>query len=189
MARKENPHGLTDQQWAFVQEYLVSLNATDAYRRAGYKARGRAAEASASRLLRHARVAAAIQAEKAKRAARLQLKQDAVLEEIALMTHSTIEHYQVDDYGNLTLAPGAPANAMRAVSGLKKRIIHSEHGVSYEVEFKLWNKPASTRMAGEHLDIFHQQHALPDIHVHVGTARERVTHRLRTIAQRQEAQA
>ena len=39
----------------FVAEYLVDLNATAAYRRAGYKARGHSAEASAARLLNYVR--------------------------------------------------------------------------------------------------------------------------------------
>lgn len=48
-----------------MQEYLISLNATDAYRKAGYQAKGNAAESGASRLLRNAKVQAAIQAARA----------------------------------------------------------------------------------------------------------------------------
>jgi hypothetical protein len=46
-------------------------DATGAYRRAGYKARGNAAEANAPRLLRKAKVQAAIQATYAERARRV----------------------------------------------------------------------------------------------------------------------
>jgi phage terminase small subunit len=48
---------LTPKQERFVQEYLIDLNATAAYKRAGYVAKGHAAEASANRLLRNAEVA------------------------------------------------------------------------------------------------------------------------------------
>ncbi|MFM2057912.1 MAG: hypothetical protein RLY71_2297 [Pseudomonadota bacterium] len=53
---------LTPKQARFVEEYLVDLNATQAYIRAGYKARGNSAEVNAGRLLRNAQVAEAIQA-------------------------------------------------------------------------------------------------------------------------------
>ena len=53
---------LTPKQARFVAEYLIDLNATAAYKRAGYDAKGNAAEAGASRLLSNAKVAQAIQA-------------------------------------------------------------------------------------------------------------------------------
>lgn len=153
MARA-NPYGLRELQWRFVQEYLVDLNASAAYQRAGYKSRGNAAEAHASRLVRNGKVTAAIQAERNKYTTRVALHQDRILEEIALLSHSDVTHYRIDEHGDLALREGAPPHAMRAVSSLKKRIIPTEHGVMYEVEFKLWNKPASIRMAGEHLGTF-----------------------------------
>jgi phage terminase small subunit len=42
---------LTCKQDEFVRHYLVDLNATAAYRRAGYGARGNSAEVNAARLL------------------------------------------------------------------------------------------------------------------------------------------
>ncbi len=57
MARK-NSNGLTGQQQRFVDEYLADpeQNAKAAYMKAYPKTKGNAAEASASRLLRHAKV-------------------------------------------------------------------------------------------------------------------------------------
>jgi len=151
----QNPYGLRDLPWAFVQEYLKDLNGAQAYIRAGYKARGHIAEVNASRLLRNAKVIAAIQAEKEKRAARVQLSQDAILEELHLLSHSDIEHYAIDDQGNVTLAEGIPRRAMRAVSSLQKTIRHYEDGsTEYKTRIWLWNKPASVKMAGEHLGVF-----------------------------------
>ena len=189
MANSGNPYSLTAQQWQFVQEYLLDLNASAAYRRAGYKCNPKAAEASASRLLSNAKVSKAIQVEKAQRALRMQINQEKVLEEIVLLAHSSVEHYQIDDSGHVQLVPGAPSNAMRAVSGIKRKVLHTEHGVSFETELRLWNKPASVRMAGEHLDLFGQAPQLPDIHVHITAARERIAGKLASIAARQEAQA
>lgn len=73
---------MTPKQEAFVREYLIDLNASAAYKRAGYAAKGNAAEVNAARLLRHAQVAAAIQVEMDKRAERTQITADYVLEGI-----------------------------------------------------------------------------------------------------------
>lgn len=72
--------GLAGKQARFVEEYLVDLNATAAYRRAGYSARGGSAEASASKLLRHHKVAAAIAAAQAARSERTEISADMVLQ-------------------------------------------------------------------------------------------------------------
>lgn len=52
---------LTAKQKRFVEEYLIDLNATAAYKRAGYKGEGHAAESSASEILRNPEVEKAIQ--------------------------------------------------------------------------------------------------------------------------------
>ena len=53
---------LTERQKAFVRQYLIDLNATAAYKRAGYNGKGRAAENAASRLLGYVGVRSEIQA-------------------------------------------------------------------------------------------------------------------------------
>ncbi|MEC9067825.1 MAG: terminase small subunit [Pseudomonadota bacterium] len=70
---------MTPKQERFVEEYLIDLNATAAYRRAGYKARGNAAEVSASQLLRNPKVAGAIQKAMDARSKRTAITADYVL--------------------------------------------------------------------------------------------------------------
>lgn len=73
------PGALNARQQRFVEEYLVDLNATAAYRRAGYTATGNAAEVNAARLLRHAQVQIAIGAAQAQRVERTKVDADWVL--------------------------------------------------------------------------------------------------------------
>jgi phage terminase small subunit len=73
---------LTDRQQRFVEEYLVDLNATAAYKRAGYKAQGRSAENAASRLLGNVGVREAIAAAQAKRSEKVELTQQWVVERL-----------------------------------------------------------------------------------------------------------
>jgi phage terminase small subunit len=74
---------LNERQKRFVDEYLIDLNAAAAYRRAGYAARGNAAEVNASRLLRHAQVRAAIEERQRVRLQSTQITAERVLQEIA----------------------------------------------------------------------------------------------------------
>lgn len=71
---------LAGKQARFVEEYLIDLNATAAYRRAGYRARGNSAEASAAKLLRHHKVAAAIAEAQSARSERTEITADMVLQ-------------------------------------------------------------------------------------------------------------
>lgn len=76
------PLRLTPKQQRFVDEFLVDLNATAAYKRAGYAGSGNTAEVNAHRLLRNAKVAEAIQEARQARSQRTALTQDYVLERL-----------------------------------------------------------------------------------------------------------
>lgn len=52
---------MNPKQQRFCEEYLIDLNATAAYKRAGYKGKGKTADVNASRMLANANVAAFIQ--------------------------------------------------------------------------------------------------------------------------------
>lgn len=71
---------LTEKQKRFADEYLIDLNATAAYIRAGYKSTGNAAEAAASRLLSNVKVQEYIAARQKARAERTEITQDMVLQ-------------------------------------------------------------------------------------------------------------
>lgn len=75
--------GLTPKQQRFVEEYLVDLNATAAYKRAGYSGKGNVAEAAASQLLSNFKVASAVHNMKSQRASRTEVTADWVLKTLA----------------------------------------------------------------------------------------------------------
>jgi phage terminase small subunit len=74
---------LSPKMRAFAENYMISLNATQSYRQAGYKATGHAAEVNAARLLRNAEVAAAIAQAMKERSERTKIRADRVVCEIA----------------------------------------------------------------------------------------------------------
>ncbi|CQH40805.1 TPA: terminase small subunit [Yersinia enterocolitica] len=72
-------YGLNDMQAKFVSEYLIDLDKTAAYKRAGYKCEGLTGAAAARRLYRHVSVNKAIRDSMEAREKRTHITQDAVL--------------------------------------------------------------------------------------------------------------
>src|SRR5688500_4935605 len=74
---------LTAKQARFVEEYLVDLCASAAYKRAGYKARGNVAETNACRLLRNVQIQEAIAVKQRELAAKCEVNTERVIRELA----------------------------------------------------------------------------------------------------------
>ncbi len=149
-----NKDGLTPKQERFVAEYLVDLNATQAAIRAGYSPQ--TADVQGPRLLGNVGVAAAIQVAKEARNARTGITADRVLQELEALAFSDVDHYVIDDAGNVHLAEGAPALAKRAISSIKRKAWSDGEGGGHtvEVEYKFWDKPGQLKLAGRHVGLF-----------------------------------
>ena len=93
---------LNPKQTRFVAEYVIDLNAKQAAIRAGYSED--TAESQGSRLLSHAKVAAAIAEAQAKRAARTEVTQDNVIRRLAEIAFSDLTDFSswAED-GDITL--------------------------------------------------------------------------------------
>lgn len=156
---------LNAKQKAFVSEYIIDMNGAQAAIRAGYSFNS--AAVIATELLKKPNVAAAVARSKAQRAARVGMTQDSVLHEMSLLSHARIDHYVVSDKGEVTLAPGAPEDAMAAVQAIKKRTTVKEDAegnitITYDVELRLWDKPTPLKLMGRHVGLF------PDRMEHTG---------------------
>jgi phage terminase small subunit len=92
------------KQQRFANEYCIDLNATAAYVRAGYNARGNAAEACASRLLSNAKVQQAIQEKEKIAASRLEASTENVLRVTSALAFSDIRRlFNVDGFPSLSM--------------------------------------------------------------------------------------
>lgn len=137
---------LSDKQEKFVLEYIKDLNATAAYKRAGYKCVGRAAENAASRMLGNVGVQAAIQKRLAEQ------KQDAKIDALrVLREYISVGLADIGDIMDFSgpepkLKPAneIPEHARRAISSMKvKRYWEGSGEWAKEVEvveFRLWPK-------------------------------------------------
>lgn len=88
---------LAPKQQRFVEEYLIDLNASAAYQRAGYLARGNSAEVNAARLLRTAKVQAAITAAQTERAERTKIDADWILRRLSEEISADVADLYDDD--------------------------------------------------------------------------------------------
>lgn len=147
---------LPPKQQAFVREYLVDLNASAAYRRAGYTSGN--ADVCGPRLLGKVRIQAAVQSAMDKRAKRVELKADRVLQEIAHAAFlDPLELFKAD--GTLKALPDMPEAARRAIAGLEVEEIFQGTGakrkwVGYLKKIKLVSKEGTLQLAGRHLKLF-----------------------------------
>jgi phage terminase small subunit len=150
---------LTPRQAAFVREYLIDLNATAAYKRAGYKAQGRSAENAASRLLGSVGVRDSIADAQAKRACRTEIKADRVLQEVARLAFSDLGGITdfTGDRHRLKPPKEITEDARRAIASVKvKRHIEGTGQSAREVEvleFKLWPKNDALDKLMRHLGL------------------------------------
>lgn len=160
--------GLTPKHQRFVDEYLVDLNATAAYGRAGYTARGNAAEVNACRLLRTAKVAAAVQEAMKAREQRTHITQDRVLQELARIAFFDIRKLYNDD-GTLKSPTDLDDDAAAVLSGVD---VVEQGAVEMDEDGNLQSVPLFTKKA----KVFDKGAALTLAMRHLGMLTEKIEH-------------
>lgn len=181
--------GLTPKQAKFVEQYLIDLNATQAAIRAGYSPKT-ARSVGAENLTKPA-IQAALTAERARLAATLQVTPERVLQEYARLAFADLRRVAAWDTNGVTFHDSAiltddEAAAIAEVSE-DTRIVTTEQGEVKTVKkrLKLHDKKGALDSLARHLKIFSDEALpLPDVHVHLDTARERLGARLGQLAHR-----
>lgn len=141
---------LTDKQTAFVREYLIDLNATQAAIRAGYSARTAASQGQ--RLLKNAEVAAAVTDAQKARAARTEVTADQVVAELAKVAFSRMGDFVTWGPGGVTLRDSASLSPDAAACVAEVSETTSQGGGS--LKFKLHSKTQALELLGRHLGLF-----------------------------------
>lgn len=156
----DKKRSLTAKQAAFVAEYLVDLNATQAAIRAGYSAAN--ADKIGSQLLGKTRIAESIQDAMQRRESRTEITQDRVLQEYAKLAFLDPRRFY-DATGNLIDIPNLPADVAAAISGMdiaveKAGSDESGNPVFAQVrKIKLADKKGALDSVARHLGMFNDK--------------------------------
>jgi len=143
---------LTPKQAAFVREYLLDLNATQAAIRAGYSAK--TAEQQGPRLLGNVGVSAAIMQAQAGRAERLQVDADWVLRRLADEAEADLADLY-DEYGGLRPVHDWPPIWRKGlVAGIEAEEIRQDGSVVGTIrKVKLSDRIKRIELIGKHVNV------------------------------------
>ena len=135
----------------FAQEYLIDLNATQAYARAGYAAKGNAAETSAARLLRNVQVQARIDELKGERSERTKVDADWLLSRLAEESVADIAELYAED-GSVKPVKDWPLIWRQGlVSGVEVERI--AEGIGTVTKIKISDRIKRLELIGKHIDV------------------------------------
>lgn len=140
---------LTYRQELFAKEYLVDLNATQSAIRAGYSEK--TAYSQGERLLRNVEVAAEIQKNMDKRAAKIEITADKVLQEIAKLSFANLQDFY-NENGSLKEIHTLPRDVAAALASSKVNLTEA----CAVQEIKLHDKKGSLELLGKHLKLFNE---------------------------------
>lgn len=130
----------------FCQEYLIDLNASQAYTRTGYRGKNRSARAS--ELKAKPEVSARIEELIAERSARTGINQDRVIRELARI--GFLDPAKLMDMGTATILADVTEDDCAAISSVKVK----SGGDWTEREVKFADKLKALELLGKHLGIF-----------------------------------
>lgn len=141
---------LTPKQARFVEEFLVSLNATQAATKAGYSANSAAVEGS--RLLSNAKIQAALTERRAQVVEATGISPERVLAELGRIGFSDMRKFATWGSAGVSLLDCATLgdDAARCVSEVSETT--SKDGGS--IKFKLHDKVGALTLIGKHLGMF-----------------------------------
>lgn len=158
--------GLQEAQQRFADEYLIDFNATAAYQRAGYKARGQAAHVAASKLLANEKVQAYLAAKRQALLKRTETSQEETLRRLAILALGDRRAlYRAD--GTLKAMHELTADEAAMIQGLEVVEMFAGKGeerkaVGYTTKVKLVNSLDAVKTLGQHYGLFTQKHE----HIH-----------------------
>jgi phage terminase small subunit len=145
------------QHERFCHEYVVDFNASAAAERSGYSVA--TAGQQGHRLLKKGEIQARVTCLAGQALMRADVEAADVVRELACVGFSDVWNYVIDEDGHVAVAEGAPSNASRAVSSIKRktRTTTTRDGdalVEHTTELRLWDKVSALEKLAKYKDIF-----------------------------------
>ena len=159
MVKKAKKLTIMQERFANILFSMPESNQTQAYIQAGYKAKGKAAEAHSSRLVRNGMVKAYLDKLRKAVTERTEIDATKVIKELAKLAFSNIEDYlTVDEDGETRLKnfDDIERNVLAAVESIKiSTTKNKDDSREYTTtQFKLCSKLNALEQLGKHLGIY-----------------------------------
>ena len=159
---------LNAKQQRFVDEYLIDLNATAAYKRAGYAARGASADTNAGRLLRNAEIQALISKSTQNASALAGLTVERTLQELARLAYSDVRKLYGKD-GVLLPIHELDDDTAAMVAGVDvTEITNGEEVLGRTKKIKVWDKNSALDKAMKYLRMVDSESTPIELNVNIG---------------------
>lgn len=155
---------LTPKQERFCQEYIIDLNATQAYIRAKYTAKD--ADVAGPRLLGNVGIKDRIEELMAKRAAKVGITQERVLQEYARLAFFDIRNIY-DEKGSIKKVTELDDDTAAALVSVKAI-------GSTETEYKLADKKGALDSVARHLGMFEKDNKQRKTEINLGDILEEI---------------
>ena len=150
---------LTPKQEAFVREYMIDLNATQAAIRAGYKEKN--AYQIGSENLRKPQIQEAIRVQREAQEVRTQISADRVLRELARVAFADVTDFSYIEDGNVRLEDSSALSEDQRAA-----VAYIKEGVAGP-EVRLYDKLKALELIGKHLGMFDKREETEDRSVRV----------------------
>ena len=148
----KDENGLTPKQAAFVKEYLIDKNATQAAIRAGYSAKS--AEWQGPQQLAKPHVVEQIKKELLLQQQRTEITADRVLRELANIAFADTRQFYSDD-GTIKLPGELDDGTASALAGVDTEERDGEDGIRTTTrKIRQWDKVKALELLGKHLGLY-----------------------------------
>ena len=141
---------LTNKQQAFIEEYLIDLNATQASIRAGYSTS--AAKEIGSENLTKPNIKEAIEKRLAERSKRTGINQDRIVLELAKIALMKMTDIVDPETGEIRY--DATDEDLACIESIKVKTIPTKSGMGTEREVKMASKMKAIELLGKHLGMW-----------------------------------
>lgn len=143
---------MTNKQKLFVNEYLIDFNATQAYLRAGYKAKDeKIAAVEGLKLLRKPNIQIEIEKRMEDREKRTEVTQDKVVKELARLAFTDRTSIVKVTSGSLRI------KSFDELTEDQKACISGAKETKFGIEVTFYNKEKALEMLGRHLGLFNDK--------------------------------